>query len=183
MKTRLIDFFRRYAPDRDPEELASEVLCIVEHRKKAAAAKNRETEAIDKALRKITQAITELEKVDGHRAKHLLNNLRHAKYEAGDPREKHKVKSSHIHLPGPDYTQLRVISSEVNPTAKNARLIFELEGFWFRIFGERPSEYRAHKFFDLAAIVCPGPKGGEAEADSLYQQRKREVKPLPPDEE
>ncbi|MCW8917515.1 MAG: hypothetical protein OQL08_01665 [Gammaproteobacteria bacterium] len=181
MKTRLIDFFRMNAPDRDPEELASSVLGVVEHEKKADAAKRREEEAINKALRKISQAITELEKVDGQRVKHLLNNLRHAQYEAGDPSKNYMVKSRYISIPGPDFNSPRVIASEVKPRAKNAKLIFALEGFWLRTFRERPSEWRDHKFFELAAIVCSGTKDRDANADSLYQQRKRVAKPLAPD--
>jgi len=151
---------------RDETDLADEIQGTITHLRKKQEQEKRDTLSLKKALNKIDQAIAILEKSKSDEARHTLENLKRTKTEAGEPGTRYNVTRMNIRLDDDSF------ASEVTKGAKNTDLIFELETFWNRHFGKRPTAADGHPFYELIELIT------DESAEALRKQRSRKAKPV-----
>jgi len=158
----LRQWFERFKPEHDAAMLAESVAADVNHWRRREAAKRRDDDHIRRALKKVDAALSELESVVTDEARHLKKALLKVKEGAGSPVQKNTtVSRSFINLEGGE-----VVSYDAETVRKNtdeAALIWHLQAFWIKRFGESPKNWRDHPFYEMAAIVM-----GKNEASAVW---------------
>jgi hypothetical protein len=172
----LSSLFRRVRPECDADMLAQSVAADVNHWRRQEAAKRIDGERIQKALKKVDAALAVLAGVSTDEGLHLLHALTRVKTEAGNPVEKStEVHRGYLNWEGGDFVQYDAVT--VRKNTDDAALIWCLQGFWIKHFNERPTNYREHSFYEMAAIILQK----NAEAVFKYWGRNAE-EPEEPEE-
>lgn len=158
----LREWFMQFKPDYDAAMLADSLASNVNHWRRREAAKRRDSDCIQRALKKVDAALKELQNVTTDEGQHLKKALLKVKNDAGNPALKDwAIFRSFINLENGE-----IVSHDAETVRKNtdeAALIWELQTFWIKQFGESPRNWRDHPFYEMAAIVM-----GKNEASAVY---------------
>lgn len=166
----LICFFKDQMKRSDAEQLADDVIGIVNHSQKQKAERDLADKALSAALKKMDGAIDALK--DAHdkgyannQTRFLLERLCTLRDETGKPGGFDSVVTM-FYQPFGD-----TIATEVHPKAKNATLISRLEAFWYKTFNERATFTDEHPLHELAGICTV------QDAGAVRKARERHARP------
>jgi|AntRauTorcE11897_2_1112592.scaffolds.fasta_scaffold08950_3 hypothetical protein len=179
---------REFSPaPRNPENFRESVLAVFARDEERQRNDRNTNEALDKALRHTQKAIEALTaahaKQDGfknNRTHKLLDSLKTAYYEAGEPKDTSEHHISYYDSASDSWMH-SVLTATKNQRSHTARLIFDLEALWFSEFGERPTTADESNFFIFAGDMMRTNRSGVIKAidpSAVKKQRSRTVPPI-----